>query len=290
MKKHLSFIAMTAIMFFGYSQETTTTEAKFESEVPTVDRGAYTRPAQNIKKGLQIELGTNYEWTDSHNDVFKTDLYSPIQGKLRIGLSDRVELDFAINNQQMIVRSWDGTYTDKYNYWTPMDIGVRTQLLDSKKKCATDIALYIGMSVNTTQRSAMDDNGNVRPWVLVDRPSYVTPEFALFVNHNIGDRLVLGYNGGLKWTGRQYDQTVSRMEPDWFYTVRLLAHATTKFDVYAEHFNYIRRTWYPTLGMNFGARYAISEKFVADVNGGFGFNKKSPDAFVGLGISYKLGK
>lgn len=289
MKKKISLFALTAIMFFGYAQETET-KTEFESEVPTTDRGAYTRPGQNINKGLQIELGTNYEWSDSDNDTYKTDVYSPIQAKLRIGLSSKVELDLAISNREMIVRSWDESSKDKYNYWTPLDIGIRTQLLDSKKKCGTDVALYIGMSVYTTQRSSIDDNGMRRPWVLVDRPTYVTPEFALFVNHNLGKRFVLGYNGGLKWTDTQYNDRVSRMEPDWFYTVRILAHATKKFDVYAEHFNYVRRTWSPTIGMNAGFRYAVSKKFVLDANGGFGFNSTSPDAFAGLGLSYKLGK
>jgi len=290
MKKRISLYALTAIMFFGYSQETIETTPEFESEVPTTDRGTYTKSGQNIKKGLQIELGTNYEWTNSSNNTYKTDVYSPIQAKLRVGLSNKVELDFGISNREMVVRAWDESSTDKYNYWTPLDIGIRTQLLDSKKKCATDIALYIGMSMYTSQRSAIDDNGSRRPWVLVDRPGYVTPEFALFVNHNLGKRFELGYNAGLKWTDTEYDQSVSRMEPDWYYTVRILAHATSKFDIYAEHFNYIRRTWYPTLGMNAGFRYAVSKKFVVDANGGLGFNSNSPDAFVGLGLSYKLGK
>lgn len=281
---------MSAIMLFGYAQEVETTKVEFKSEVPTTDRGTYTRSGQNINKGLQIELGTNYEWTDSDNSTYKTDLFSPIQGKLRIGLSSRVEVDLAISNNQMVIRAWDESSIDKYNYWSPLDIGIRTQLLDSKKKCGTDVALYIGLGLYTTQRSAIDDNGNRRPWVIAERSTYVTPEFALFVNHNLGKRFELGYNGGVKWTGTKYDQSVSRMEPDWFYTVRILAHATKRFDIYAEHFNYIRRTWYPTLGMNAGFKVAVTKKFVIDANGGLGFNSNSPDAFAGVGITYKLGR
>lgn len=281
--------AFTAITFFGNAQETVT-KSEFKSEVPTTDRGTYTRSGHNINKGLQIELGTNYEWTNSNDATYKTDNFSPIQGKLRIGLSNRVEVDLGISNRQMVVRAWDGSSVDKYNYWTPLDIGIRTQFVESKKKSATAMSLYIGLSLNTTQRSAFDDNGVRRPWVIAERPSYITPEFALLGSHNLGSRVELSYNGGLKWTGKQYDQSVSRMEPDWFYTVRLLARATKKFDVYVEHFNYIRRTWSPTLGMNAGFRVAVTKKFVLDANGGLGLNSNSPDAFVGVGLTYKLGK
>ncbi|MCD8528949.1 MAG: hypothetical protein LRY27_03050 [Chitinophagales bacterium] len=138
MIRKLSLLAFSAIAMFGYSQNTAVEEknSDFESKLTTVDRGAYTRPAQNIRKGLQLEYGLNYEWTDSDNNLYKTDVFSPAQLKLRWGLSDRVEFNFKISNNQMVVRPWDETTmsVDKYNYWSPLDIGVRAQFADSKKK------------------------------------------------------------------------------------------------------------------------------------------------------------
>lgn len=293
MKKRLSFIALMAISFFAYSQEAPMEKEEFKSIVPTTDRGTFTRSGSNIKKGLQLELGFNYDWVDSKNNVFKTDVMTPIAGKLRLGLSKYVELDFAISNKQVILRPWDenGTFQeDKYGYWSPLEIGVRTQFIDSKKKCGTDASLYLGLAVNNTQRSRFDDNGTVRPWVLVDRPSYVAPEMAFLVNHNLGKRIVLGYNAGLKWTGIVLDDAASAKNPDIFYSVRALVHVASSFDLYVEHYNALRSSFSPNLGMNFGARYAVSKKFVLDLNGGLGLNDSSSDGFAGLGLSYKLGK
>lgn len=290
--KKLSLIVLALVGLVAYAQETTT-EKEFESEVMTTDRGSYTKTGTNIFKGLQIEAGMDYEWTDSENPTYKTDNFSPIELTARLGLSKYVELDFTIANRQLVVRPWDengGMSVDKYNYWSPLQIAVRTQFIDSKKKCNTDASFFVGLDVYTTQRSAFEDNGTPRPWVLVDRPGYVAPELAFFVNHDIGKRFQLAYNVGLKWTGRILDDAASAKNPDFYYTVRGLFHLMTKMDVYVEHYNFIRKAYYPTMGLNAGIRYAISPKFVVDVNGGFGFNKYSPDGYAGLGLSYKLGK
>lgn len=293
MKKNITLLCIMAIAFLGFSQEEMPQKEEFKSIVSTTDRGAYTKTGENIKKGLQVELGLDYEWTDSYSTVYKTDVFSPLEARLRLGLSKYVELDFGISNRQLKLRPWDedGSFNeDTYAYWSPLEIGLRTQFIDSKKKGATDASLYIALSVNNTMRSAFNDDGTRRDYVLVDRPSYVTPEFAFFVNHNLGKRVVLGYNAGVRWTGVALDGPESAMNPDFVYTVRLLAHACERLDLYAEHFNSVRKAHSPTLGMNFGSRFAISKKFTLDINGGLGFNKTSPDGFAGLGLSYKLGK
>lgn len=294
MNKNILLIAFMAISFIGFSQETTTLEKKpFKSTVPTTDRGAYTRTGENIKKGLQLELGLDYEWIDSKNTVFKTDVFSPIEMKLRLGLAKYVEVDFAISNRQMVLRPWDedGTFKqDKYGYWSPMQIGVRAQFIDSKLKGDANASLYLGLGVNNTQRSAFNDDGSVRPWVLVDRPSYVTPEMALFIDHTIANRLELGYNFGVRWTGQVLDDAASAKNPDVFYTVRALLHLAKPWDLYVEHFNFMRKSGPPTLGINVGTRLAATKKLVIDINGGLGLNENSPEGFAGLGLSYKLGK
>lgn len=293
MNKNILLIAFMAMSFLGFSQETEMAKEPFKSTVPATDRGAYTRQGENIKKGLQLELGLDYEWQDSKNTVFKTDVFSPIEMKLRLGLAKYVELNFDISNRQLVTRPWDedGSFQgDKYGYWSPMQIGIRTQFIDSKRKGNANASLYLGLGVINTQRSAFNDDGSRRPWVLVDRPSYVTPEMALFIDHTIANRVELGYNFGVRWTGMVLDDAASAKNPDVFYTVRALFHIAQPWDFYLEHFNYMRKADSPTMGMNFGSRYAITKKLVVDINGGFGFNSTSPEGFAGLGLSYKLGK
>lgn len=291
MKKKLSLFTFLAVLIFGHSQDApTTSKTLFESKVMNTDRGTFTRSASNIAKGLQAEVGVNYTWLDSDNATYKTDLFNPLKAKLRLGLSSKVELDFAISNNQLVVRTWDESSKDKYNYWSPLEIGVRAQFIDSKKKCDADAALYVGLGVNTTQRSAFDKNNNFRPWVLVDRPSYVTPEFGLFVDHNLGRRFELAYNFGVKWTGLVLDDAASAKNPDIFYTVRATAHAAKCLDIYFEHYNFLRKAYYSNIGLNLGARFAVSKKCELGLNAGLGLNAASPDGFAGAGLSYKLGK
>lgn len=292
MKKTLTLLVFSAFFILGYSQDTNenTDKAPFESKVMNTDRGSFTRSGANIAKGLQVELGLGYDWVNSDSDTYKNDVFSPFKGKLRLGLSSKVEIDFAINNNQMVVRRWDGSSTDKYNFWSPLEIGIRTQFMDSKKKSATKAALYLGLGINTTQRSAFEDDGTPRPWVLVNRPSYVTPEFALFVDHKIGSRVDLAYNFGLRWTGIVLDDAASAKNPDIFYTIRATVHAAKCLDLYVEHFNFMRKVYYSNLGLNMGVKYAITKKFAVDINGGIGLNSASSDGFAGLGLTYKLGK
>ncbi|MBL6875915.1 MAG: transporter [Chitinophagales bacterium] len=293
MKKIIALIAFLSLVAFGFAQDNMPFANVFKSKIETTDRGAFTKTGNNIKKGLQVEIGLDYEWTDSYNTVFKTDVFSPFEGKIRLGLNKYIEVDFAISHRQIHLNPWDdnGSFPEKsYSYWTPLEIGLRTQFIDSKQKSKTDASLYLALSVNNTMRSAYREDGTFRPDVLIDRPSYVTPEIALFVNHNIGERVVLGYNAGIRWTGIEIDGPKSAKNPNFVYTLRILAHVSEKMDLYGEHFNSIRVSHSPSLGMNIGARYGVSQKLTVDLNGGVGFNTSSPDGFAGLGLSYKLGK
>lgn len=288
MKKNILLLLLLVVSTFAYSQE----EAKkeFKSKVLTTDRGMFGRTGATVGRGLQVELGINYEWTDSDNSTYKTDVFSPIKAKLRWALHDRVELNFAISNNQMVLRAWDESFKDKYNYWSPLDIGLRAQFAETHKKVSTDASVYVGLGVYTTMRNAQDKNNVTRPWVLVDRPSYVTPEFAILVAHHFGKRVSLNYNAGVRWTGMVLDDAQTAKDPDYYYTVNVTVHALQMLDVYVEHFNYMRKSYYSNIGMNAGVRVAVIDKLTLDLNGGLGFNSASPDAFAGFGLSYKLGR
>lgn len=288
MKKNILLLLLLVVSTFAYSQEETKKE--FNSRVLTTDRGMYSRTGATVGRGLQVELGVNYEWADSDNSVYKTDVLSPIQAKLRWALHDRVELNFAISNNEMIIRAWDESFKDKYNYWSPLDLGIRAQFAETHKKVSTDASVYFGVGIYTTMRNAQDKDNVTRPWVLVDRPTYVTPDFALLVSHHFGKRFSLNYNAGVRWTGRVLDTQQTAKDPDYYYTVNLTVHALEMLDVYVEHFNYLRKSYYSSLGLNGGVRIAAMKKLTIDLNGGLGFNSASPEAFAGLGLSYKLGR
>jgi hypothetical protein len=293
MKKVFTLFCLSALTFYGFSQVAMLKRDEFKSKVSTTDRGAYTKTGENIKKGLQVELGFDYEWTDSPSPLFTRSVMTPLEGRLRLGLSKYVELNFAISNRQVKQdpRDKNSSFsTDRYAYWSPFEIAVRTQFIDSKKKSAADASLYLALSVNTTMRSAFNEDGTSRPYVLIDRPSYVTPEMALFVNHNMGKRMVFGYNLGLRWTGVAIDGPDSAKNPDLVYTIRVLTHVCEKIDFYAEHFNHVRVAHSPNMGINVGARFAATNKLVLDLNGGLGLNTTSSAGFAGAGLSYKLGK
>ncbi len=294
MKKIYLLTFLSFILSFGYSQEDTNTEttsgSEFESHVPNADRGFVTRSGATISKGMQTELGFNYLWNGMYTSQYKSDYLNPISIKSRWGIGDRVEIDLSISNIEMINRRWEDGVKDKYNFWTPLQVGVRTQFVKSKKKDRTNGSIYAGFGIITTQRAGVDKDGNARPWVIAPRPNYVTPEFGLYMEHHLVDRLVLNYNVGLKWTGMILDDIQTSKNTNFYYAVKLLVHTATWMDVYVEHFNFINKDYYPNIGLNGGLRFAVSKKFLLDVNGGLGLNKRSPDAFVGFGAAYKFGK
>jgi hypothetical protein len=198
-----------------------------------------------------------------------------------------VEFDLAISNNELIMRNWDGSATERYNYWTPLEIGLRVQILDKEK---SHISLFTNIRAISTQRDVVDNDGNAQPWVLVPRPNYVGPELAFLSRRKVNERFELAYNFGVRWTGIRLDDAQSAKNPDYYYTIRVLLHLTESLDFYIEHFNYMRNGYYPTSGINGGIRYAVCKRMILDVNGGTGFNTVTPEAFVGGGISYRLGK
>lgn len=287
MKKVILIVGLIGSTLFGFSQEAESKSSTFESKVTNTDRGTFTRSAVTVGKGLQLEAGVNHDWVQSTNPVFKTTVFNPLTFQARLALHKDVEFNLAITNNELVQRNWDGSATDKYNYWSPMEVGVRVRFVDKQKY---NMAAYVGVRAISTQRDVVDSDGNAQPWVLVARPNYVGPEFALLGNLKIGSRLELAYNGGVRWTGIQLEGPESAGRPDAYYTVRALLHVAKPLDFYVEHFNYMRKGFYSTLGLNGGFRYAITEKFVFDVNGGLGLNDVSPEAFVGGGLTYRLGK
>jgi hypothetical protein len=285
-KSLFTFLSIVCIASFSNAQDTDGKSA-FESKVMNTDRGTFTRSATTIGKGLQLEAGIGNEWTQSTDPVFKTGVFNPFNGQLRIGLSKLVEFDLAISNNELVMRRWDGSPTDRYNYWTPLEIGLRVQILDKEK---SNMAVFTNFRAISTQRDVVDKDGNAQPWVMVARPNYVGPEFAFLSRRKIGKRLEFATNVGIRWTGIVLDGAESAKRPDFYYTVRGLVHLTESFDFYVEHFNYMRNGFFPTLGLNSGFRYALSERFVVDINGGLGLKDVSPELFVGGGLSYRLGK
>lgn len=287
MNKVILTIGLIGSTLFSFGQEAESKTSTFESKVINTDRGTFTKSAATVGKGLQFEAGVNHDWVQSTNPVFKTTVLNPIQGQMRLGLSKDVEFNLAISNNELVLRNWDGSSVDKYNYWSPLEIGIRVRFVD---KANYNMAAYVSARAISTQRDVVSKDGDAQPWVLVARPNYVGPEFALLGNAKLGKRLELAYNAGIRWTGIQFDDAASANKPDLYYTVRVLAHLAEPLDFYVEHFNYTRKGFYSTLGLNGGFRYAISKKFVFDVNGGLGFNDASPEAFFGGGLTYRFGK
>ena len=101
MKKVFTLFYLSTLVLYGFSQAAMLKQDDFNSKVSTTDRGAYTKTGKNIKKGLQVELGFDYEWTDSPSPLFTQRVMTPLEGRLRLGLSKYVELNFAISNRQV---------------------------------------------------------------------------------------------------------------------------------------------------------------------------------------------
>lgn len=258
-------------------------EVKEEDNRITTDRPTFGRSAQTIGRGLQLEVGATYNWLDDDNAFVKTDRADVFNGLLRLGLSKDFEFRIGISNQETILRSWTTDAKDKYNTWSPMEIGIKARFIDKEKFAAS---MLFNLYVRNTVRNSLTDAGVMVPGALVNRPNFVAPEMAFLFSHDWG-KFNLDYNIGLLWNGqRQYTDESGAENPDWYYTVTAGFDIAKWLVVFVDHAAYMRNFHYPDVLIQGGLLVPIGENFQIDVRGGAGLNDFSQAALVGGGISW----
>lgn len=213
-------------------------------------------PATVPKYYLQAENGFLLEWKKAgqHNFASPSTLW-------KYGIGERVEL--------RLITEW---ITEKENGETrsglaPVTIGFKAKLCEEK-----GLRPAISFIGHLTTR-------NIGSGVFAT--SYAAPSFRFTLQHNLSDRLSLGYNLGAGWDGETAN-------PVYLYTVTTGFATGKKTGAYIELYGYSAKGFSADHRFDGGFTWTPTADILADVSGGIGLSGHSPTGYIALGISYQI--
>jgi len=242
------------------------------------DRPDQTESPVTLLKGFfQAEIGGSYEkdkTISSFGGAINTKSISAPSVLLRYGISNSVELRLGgefisetINQdlQSIMQETQDNTKSGL----APIMIGTKIKMFE--EDCARpEMAFLFSLGI------PFDTDGPFQS-------KYVSSEFRLAAAHTLSERFSLSYNLGGTWDGNLPDRT-------GIYTLALGAGLTNRLSVFAEVYGFLTQGETPDHRFDGGFTYLFAKNVQADVSGGIGITEKSPDFFVGAGVSFRLPK
>lgn len=243
------------------------------------DRPDQTESPVTLPKGfIQVELGGSYEGDKSTFGELaniKSHSISAPSVLLRYGISDNVELRLGgefisskteIHYIQFVIE--DELIIEESGF-SPISIGTKIKMFE--EDCARpEMAFLFSLGI------PFDTDGPFQS-------KYVSSEFRLAAAHTLSDRFSLSYNLGGEWNGSSPAAT-------GIYTLSLASGLTGKLSVFAEVYGFLTQGETPDHRFDGGFTYLFAKNVQADLSGGIGITEKSPDFFVGAGVSLRLPK
>ncbi len=112
---------------------------------------------------------------------------------------------------------------------------------------------------------------------------YVSSEFRIAAAHTLSNRISLSYNLGGSWDGNSPAAT-------GIYTLSLGVGITNSLSAFAEMYGFLTQRQTPDHRFDGGLTFLFAKNIQADVSGGIGITERSPDFFIGAGVSFRLPK
>jgi hypothetical protein len=249
------------ILIFLFSAGTA--EAQYIESIVT-DRPDQTESAFVVPGGyIQVELGGIYE-RESYEGG-KMEIFSHPALLIRYGLLNNVELRFNIELVQEKFSS--GNLSHSISGLLPLSIGTKIHVFKEKGlRPQTAFILHIIFPKLCSKKFANE---------------YLAPDFRATMQHSLSERFSLSYNIGAEWDGNKPNAT-------GIYTLSLGASLTEKIGAFIESYGFLTEKETPDHRLDGGLTYLLTQNFQLDASGGIGITDKSPDYFLGLGISLRL--
>ena len=257
----LLFLIFTVFtLFFSinvYSQvEDISTDRPDQSESPyLMDKGFF-----------QIEAGVTSENDEPVKD-FKTSTLSAPSVLLRYGIAKNVELRGGIEviNSKTTI---NGTSTNE-NGMGPLMAGTKISLF-SEKGSMPETALLLSITIPFKDNSAFQSD-------------YIGTEFRFAMTNSLGKRFSLSYNLGGEFGAGAPGAT-------GLYTIALGASLVKKLSGFVELYGFMLQKTSPDHRFDAGLTYLILKNVQVDLAFGFGISERSPNYFIGGGVSVRLPK
>ncbi|HMQ78384.1 MAG TPA: transporter [Ignavibacteria bacterium] len=233
----------------------------------STDRPDQSESPYLMDKGyFQIEAGVTSENDEPVKD-FKTNTLSAPSILLRYGIAKNVELRGGIEiiNSKTTV---SGTSTSE-NGMGPIMAGTKIKLF-SEKGSMPETALLLSITIPFKDNSAFQSD-------------YIGTEFRFAMTNNLTKRFSLSYNIGGEFGAGAPGAT-------GLYTIALGASLVNKLSGFVELYGFMPQKTSPDHRFDAGLTYLILKNVQIDAAFGFGISEKSPDFFVGGGVSVRLPK
>jgi hypothetical protein len=243
------------------------------------DRPDQTESPSTVPKGfLQVELGGTYEgdkMTFGEIADAKTRSISAPSLLLRYGISDNVELRLGgeFTSSKTEIHYYQFVIEDELII---EESGLSPIILGTKIKMFEESGAWPEMGFLFSLGIPFDTDGPFQS-------KYISSDFRIAAAHTLSDRFSLSYNLGGEWDGNSSAAT-------GIYTMALGAGITSRLSVFAELYGFLTQRETPDHRFDGGFTYLFAKNVQADLSGGIGITEKSPDFFVGAGISFRLPK
>jgi hypothetical protein len=240
-----------------YSQvEDISTDRPDQSESPYLMSRGY----------FQVETGIVYESDEPEKDLTVTALNAP-SILVRYGLFKNIELRAGLDllNEKTKIANVSSSESG----FGPLVLGTKIKMLEEKGS-TPETALLLKLSVPFKETSRFQS-------------TYMGTEFRLAMTNNLNKKFSLSYNIGAAFGEGSPGAT-------GIYSVSLGALLMKKLSVFAEIYGFLPQKTSPDHRFDAGLTYLIMKNVQVDASFGLGLSKKSPDYFIGGGVSFRLPK
>lgn len=218
------------------------------------------------KNRIQIEAGVVSENDEPVKDN-KTSVLTAPEVLIRYGLADNIEL-----------RAGMSFLSSKYTYnsssesssgLSPLSIGTKIKIFNEKKSLP-QTSLILNVTLPFKEKSKFQSD-------------YIGCEFKFTMQNTLSKRFNLTYNLGGQF-GEGFPGAIG------IYTISLGANIIKNLSAFAELYGFTLQKNSPDHRADFGITYVVIQNIQADLSFGLGISKKSPDYFIGGGVSVRLPK
>lgn len=218
------------------------------------------------KESFQIEAGITAESDEPQNDV-KINVLSAPSLLFRYGAAKNFELRAGIEHISSKTTIFNNSYNE--SGLGPLMAGAKIGLF-KEKGSAPETALLLSVTIPFKENSMFQSD-------------YIGGEFRFAMTNSLSNRVSLSYNLGAEFGAGSRGAT-------GIYTAAIGANLIKKLSVFAELYGFLPQKTSPDHRFDAGLTYLVLKNVQLDASFGFGLSKKSPDFFIGGGVSLRLPK
>lgn len=233
----------------------------------STDRPDQSESPYLMDKGyFQMEAGITSENDEPVKD-FKTNTLSAPSILLRYGIAKNVELRGGI--EVLNSKTTISGNSVSQSGMSPIMVGTKIKLF-TEKGSAPETSLLLSIFLPFKDNSAFQSD-------------YIGTEFRFAMTNNLTKRFSLSYNIGGEFGSGAPGAT-------GLYTISLGASLVNKLSGFVELYGFMPQKFSPDHRFDAGLTYLILKNVQVDAAFGFGISERSPDFFVGGGVSVRLPK